>query len=134
MWPHLQYVAMPCNSFMRPHTTPSAACSACIWALRASPELSCQPSEHTLQIISLNKGARDGLEVGHVLALHRSTLIKFDRSIGDYYMGKPKPEAVQLPEERYGLVMVFRTFDRVSYGLIMQAQRTAVPGDVAQKP
>lgn len=87
-----------------------------------------------LQIISLNRGARDGVEVGHVLALYRSALIKNDRSIGQYYMGGPRPADVQLPEERYGLVFVFRTFDRVSYGLIVQAQRTVVPGDYARKP
>lgn len=87
-----------------------------------------------LQVISLNRGARDGIEVGHVLSMHRATLVKNDRSIGRYYLGKPRPEEVQLPEERYGLVMVFRTFDRVSYGLIVQAQRTAVPGDVLRTP
>jgi hypothetical protein len=87
-----------------------------------------------LQVLSINKGTRDGLEVGHVLALHRSQLIAHDRSMGQYYMGKPRPADVQLPEERYGLILVFRTFDRVSYGLIVQAQRTALPGDVARKP
>ena len=87
-----------------------------------------------LQIISLNRGTNDGVEVGHVLALHRATVIKDDRSIGQYYMGKPRPADVHLPEERYGLVFVFRTFERVSYGLIVQAQRTVVPGDVARRP
>lgn len=87
-----------------------------------------------LQVVSINKGSRDGLDVGHVLALHRADLVKFDRSTGQHYMGRPRPADVQLPEERYGLVMVFRSFDRISYGLIMQATRTASPGDVALKP
>lgn len=87
-----------------------------------------------LQIISINKGARDGLELGNVLALHRGTEIKNERSVGSYYMGGPRPESIKLPEERYGLVFVFRTFERVSYGLIVQAQRTAVPGDHARTP
>lgn len=86
------------------------------------------------QIVSINKGARDGVEVGHVLALYRSTTLTFDRSVGNYYMGGPKAEPIELPEERYGLVFVFRTFDRVSYGLIVQAQRTVVPGDLARTP
>lgn len=87
-----------------------------------------------LQIVSINRGARDGLEVGHILAMHRSLVIKSQRSVGKYYMGGPKTADIQLPEERYGLVFVFRTFDRVAYGLIVQAQRTAVPGDVARTP
>ena len=86
------------------------------------------------QIVSINKGTRDGMEVGHVLALYRNTTLNFDRSVGNYYMGGPKTEAIELPEERYGLIFVFRSFDRVSYGLIVQAQRTAVPGDVARTP
>ena len=87
-----------------------------------------------LQVVSLNRGSRDGVEIGHVLSLHRSTLIDDDRSMGKYYMGKPRAEAIQLPEERYGLVFVFRTFERVAYGLIVQAQRPVVPGDLARKP
>lgn len=87
-----------------------------------------------LQIISLNRGTRDGVEVGHVLSLNRATVVKNDRSIGEYYLGKPRPSDLRLPEERYGLVFVFRTFERVSYGLIVQAQRTVVPGDHARKP
>ena len=87
-----------------------------------------------LQIVSINRGTNDKVEVGHVLALYRSAKIKFERSAGSYYMGGPKPEDIELPDERYGLVFVFRTFERVSYGLIVQAQRTAVPGDLARTP
>jgi hypothetical protein len=87
-----------------------------------------------LQIVSLNRGTKDGIEIGHVLSLHRSTYLPNDRSIGAYLMGSPRPEPVQLPEERYGLVFVFRTFERVSYALIVQGQRTVVPGDVARRP
>ena len=86
------------------------------------------------QIIAITKGTRDGIEVGHILALYRSTTLNFDRSVGDYYMGGPKPESIELPEERYGLVFIFRTFERVSYGLIVQAQRPVVPGDLARTP
>ncbi len=87
-----------------------------------------------LQIVSINKGTRDGIDIGHVLALHRGANLKFDRSVGRYYMGGVKPADVQLPEERFGLVFVFRTFDKVSYGLIVQAERTVSPGDHARTP
>jgi len=65
-------------------------------------------------IITLNKGARDGLEVGHVLALyHKGEEVEFE---GDDY---------QLPDERYGLVFVFRVFNKVSYALVMHSKLPA---------
>jgi hypothetical protein len=87
-----------------------------------------------LQVVSINRGTRDGIEVGTVLALARDATIRFDRSVGPWYLGTAAPEAVQLPEERYGLLFVFRVFDNVSYGLVMRADRPLVPGDIALKP
>ena len=87
-----------------------------------------------LQIVSINRGADDGLERGHVLALFRTSVATNDRSIGVFYMGKKRVAPVQLPEERYGLLMIFRTFDHLSYGLIVQAQRTVVAGDAVRQP
>jgi LysM domain len=87
-----------------------------------------------LQIVSLSRGTKDGVEVGHVLALHRSTLVENDRSTGKYFMGGPRLESVRLPEERYGLVFVFRTFENVSYALIVQSERTVFPGDIMRRP
>ena len=40
----------------------------------------------------------------------------------------------QLPAERYGLVMVFRAFDRASYGLVMQATRPVAVSDIVSNP
>jgi LysM domain len=87
-----------------------------------------------LMIVSLNRGAKDGLTPGDVLALNRATTIDFDRSVGPFYLGHERPESVQLPQERYGLVFVFRTFENISYGLIMQADRPVLPGDVTTRP
>jgi nucleoid-associated protein YgaU len=87
-----------------------------------------------LSIISLNKGARDGLEPGHILALSRDQLVIRDNSVGPFLMGKPRPPNVQLPEERIGLVMVFRVFDTVSYALTLGVQRPVSRGDVISKP
>jgi len=62
-------------------------------------------------VITLNKGERDGLEKGHVLALYRKgEVVKSD---GQKYT---------LPDERYGLVFVFRVFNKVSYALIMETR------------
>jgi hypothetical protein len=43
-------------------------------------------------------------------------------------------EARKLPDERYGLVMVFRTFDRASFGLVMNASRPVEVNDVVINP
>jgi hypothetical protein len=41
---------------------------------------------------------------------------------------------LRIPDERYGLLMVFRTFDKVSYALVMQITRPVHVLDVAQTP
>jgi LysM domain len=87
-----------------------------------------------LAIVSLNRGAKAGLEPGHVLAIWRSATIVNDRSTGPYYMGAPKREPFQLPEERYGLLMVFRVFENLSYALTLQVERPVEPGDVVRTP
>ncbi len=69
-------------------------------------------------IVTLNKGRRDGLEVGHVLAIYRH-----GRSIARGAHDDTSPEIVKLPDERYGLVFVFRVFEKVSYALVMQSER-----------
>jgi hypothetical protein len=87
-----------------------------------------------LQIVILNKGAADGLELGNVLALYRSVTLDFDKSVGPFYMGKPRPATVTLPEERYGLVFVFRTFQHVSFALVVQGSEPVTPRDIARTP
>jgi hypothetical protein len=87
-----------------------------------------------LSIVSLNKGAKDGLEVGHVLALYRSTTVSNNRSVGPFYMGERKQEPIELPEERFGLLMVFRTFDNLSYALTLGVERPVAPGDLVKTP
>lgn len=116
-------------------------------------------------IVALSKGTRDGLEVGHVLAILRSqNTARYETRMAPLYgrvgptgsesprtyyaeqltsrdssifeSGKPvRPEdAAQLPDERYGLVMVFRAFDRAAFGLVMQASRPVAVNDVVINP
>jgi LysM domain-containing protein len=82
-------------------------------------------------IVSINKGARDGVEHGHVLALYRRGALIADPESGLSRDSAPK---FQLPDERYGLVFVFRIFDNVSYALVMESSRPLTPGDVVQTP
>ena len=81
-------------------------------------------------VIALNRGRNDGLEVGHVLALHTA-----DQTVQDVSRPRSAPDAlIKLPEERYGLVFVFRVFDRISYALVMNADRPVNAADVVQTP
>ncbi|HEU0282522.1 MAG TPA: LysM peptidoglycan-binding domain-containing protein [Gallionella sp.] len=74
-------------------------------------------------VITLNKGRRDGLESGHVLALYRKGEVV-----------KSEGEKFTLPDERYGLAFVFRVFDKVSYALVMQTRLPVELLDRAQTP
>jgi hypothetical protein len=84
--------------------------------------------------VSINRGARHGLEAGHVLAISRSTVIYNDRSTGPFYMGEPRTQPFPLPEERYGLMMVFRVFENLSYALTLGVERQVVLGDFVTTP
>ena len=79
-------------------------------------------------IVSISRGKADGIERGHVLAIYRSGGVVTNRFDGG------APERIGLPDERYGLLFVFRVFDRVSYALVMEVTRPVAPGDVVQKP
>lgn len=91
-------------------------------------------------IVVLSKGAQDGLERGHVLAVYRRHLsetgdnsLKVDRSFDE--LGSPlKREVVELPEERAGLVFVFRVFKKVSYALVMQTTQPIRIFDSVKNP
>ena len=67
------------------------------------------------QVVVLNLGRQDDIAPGHVLAVNKVGEVVKDTVVG----GK-----VRLPTERAGTVMVFRTFDQVSYALVMDASKT----------
>jgi hypothetical protein len=79
------------------------------------------------QIVSLNRGSRDGIERGHVLALWRDGPLTADRTDG-------RKHAIKLPDERIGMLFVFRVFDRVSYALIVSAVDPVNRGDRFTQP
>ncbi|MCC7549691.1 MAG: LysM peptidoglycan-binding domain-containing protein [Burkholderiales bacterium] len=74
--------------------------------------------------IIINQGARNGLQSGHVLGLYHSE--------GSIPNGRNKP--IPLPEQRYGLVLVFRVFDKMAYGLVMSATRPVHVLDTVRNP
>jgi LysM repeat protein len=79
------------------------------------------------QIVSINRGSRDGMERGHVLAIWRDGAKTIDRT-------DPSLPAIKLPDERHGTLFVFRVFERVSYGLILTAQEPVRSGDRFTQP
>lgn len=85
-------------------------------------------------VVTLNRGRNDGLEPGHVLALLRLGRTNVETNSNPKWFGADKVETTKLPDERYGLVFVFRTFDRVSYALVMSASRSVLIGDVVTTP
>jgi len=75
------------------------------------------------QVVVVNRGARDGLIPGNVLAVLAAGGQVRDNQKHGYLSGVSSLFAknVRLPDERTGTFMVFKTFDRMSYGLIMEA-------------
>jgi len=80
------------------------------------------------QTVVLNKGEQDGLETGHVLAVYQSGAVIRDN------FGKDRGEKVTLPDVRAGIVLVFRTFDRVSYALVMESEKAMRLYDSVRNP
>ena len=78
-------------------------------------------------IVTLNRGKRDGVELGHVLAIYRNGGERL-------YRDGNETSNIKLPPERYGLVFVFRVFDRISYALVMDDSRPVVVSDIVRTP
>ncbi|MDP1741189.1 MAG: LysM domain-containing protein [Polaromonas sp.] len=74
------------------------------------------------QVVVVNRGARDGLERGHVMAIQRSGERLTDRT-------DSARTQMRLPNERNGLMMVFRTFEKLSYALILEVTEGVKVGD-----
>ncbi len=79
----------------------------------------------SLSVVVLNRGGRDGLEVGHVLGLFHSEGVVRAANSG---------RTLRLPEERYGVAMVFRVFPRMSYALILGTTRPVHVNDIVHNP
>ncbi len=79
------------------------------------------------QVVILNRGQRDGLQTGHVLALLKDVPSTNDRT-------DPAQPVMRLPNERNGLMMVFRTFDGVSYALVLEITDGVKTGDHFAQP
>ncbi|PTQ88907.1 LysM peptidoglycan-binding domain-containing protein [Agitococcus lubricus] len=76
-------------------------------------------------VIVLNRGERDGVTQGHTFAIYQR---------GEVIRDRVKDELIRLPSERAGLAMVFRTFDKVSYAIVLKAAVPVTVGDEIRPP
>ncbi|OQX38730.1 MAG: hypothetical protein B0D91_03245 [Oceanospirillales bacterium LUC14_002_19_P2] len=74
--------------------------------------------------VIVNKGERDNLKAGNVLAIYK------DIEVRDRFAD----EVITLPPERVGLLMVYRTFEKVSYGVVLKASQPLRVGNLLKAP
>ncbi len=77
------------------------------------------------QVVVINRGTNNGLSVGDVLSVFQTGEVVKDRIGGG---------SVKLPDEESGTLMVFKTYDRISYGLVMEASQALHVLDTVRNP
>lgn len=89
------------------------------------------------QVVAINRGTRHGLAPGHVLAIDQAGEVVRERANSRVFgmsMGSAFQPRVRLPDERAGTLLVFKTYDRMSYGLIVGAQDAIHVADRVRNP
>lgn len=76
-------------------------------------------------VVAINLGKRESIEVGNVMAIYHNNGMVMDRV---------KNEMVALPSERAGILMVFRVFEKMSYALVLKSQRPLAVLDGLKNP
>jgi nucleoid-associated protein YgaU len=78
-----------------------------------------------MDVVMINRGDREGLLAGNVLAIYKQ---------GELVRDRVTNERVQLPDERAGLLMIFRTFEKMSFALVLEADRPLAVNDKVRNP
>lgn len=76
-------------------------------------------------VVIINRGEREGLQIGNVLAIYKT---------GEVVRDRVKGGTIALPDERAGLLMIFRTFEKLSFGLVLEADRALAVNDKVRNP
>lgn len=76
-------------------------------------------------VVMINRGEREGMKAGNTLAIYKQGEKVRDRVTGG---------SVVLPDERAGLLMIFRTFKKMSFALVLEADRPLSVGDKVLNP
>lgn len=78
-----------------------------------------------MSVVMINKGEREALQRGDVLDVWKR---------GEVVRDPVKDETVKLPDQLAGQLMVFNVFDKVSYGIVLKANRPLTVGDFVKSP
>lgn len=78
-----------------------------------------------MDVVMINLGEREGMEVGHVLEISQT---------GEVVRDRVRDQLVQLPDVRAGLMIVFRTFEKMSLGLVLSTDTPLTAGDKVYTP
>ena len=76
-------------------------------------------------VVAINRGLESDVNVGTILAIHKKGKIVRDKVNND---------SIQLPSERAGILMVFRSFDKMSDSLVLEIERALRVGDTLHNP
>jgi LysM repeat protein len=82
----------------------------------------------TYQIVAVNRGTRHGLAPGHVLAIDKAGSTTRDTTRGAF------SAKVRLPDERAGTALVFKSYERMSYAIVVGASRAIRVADIVRTP
>jgi LysM repeat protein len=77
------------------------------------------------QVVVMNRGSNDGLATGDVLTVFQKGEVVRDRVQGG---------SIRLPEEPAGTIMVFKVYDEIGYGLVMEATEAIHIHDYVRNP
>jgi hypothetical protein len=117
---------MPLRNYV-PHA-PARPVTARIMAMASESNYASQS-----QVVTVNRGALDGLDVGSVLQLYHLGKTIQDPGGSKGFLGFGK-STMRMPDEQFGELFIFRVFGHVSYGLVMQVTLPVEIGDVAKSP
>jgi len=89
------------------------------------------------QVVVINRGKRHGVDAGVILAVDQAGAVVTDRDAArgwSHLFGTSFDPKVRLPEERGGTILVFKSFDRLSYALVVGASTALHVSDVVRNP
>ncbi len=78
-----------------------------------------------MDVVVINRGERELIAPGNVLAVYKKGGVVVDRISGD---------RIKLPDERAGLLMIFRVFEKISLGLVLEADKGLKVDDKVKNP
>jgi LysM repeat protein len=79
------------------------------------------------QVVAINLGTNHGMEPGHIVSIQKAGATLRDKS-------DPNRPLMKLPDEHNGLMMVFRTFEAISYALVLEITQPVQVGDRLTNP